>query len=105
MTYTITFEDTTETIEIENSEYLYSDALAHVGYFLKTENQYDSSDIKDYTLVDVNGDFVWAFKEGFFENACLTALTELGYSVDEGDWIAFPETGFPESNIISFPRQ
>lgn len=88
MTYTITndLEKTAETIEIENSEYVYSDALAHVGYFLKTEDQYDSSDIRDYTLVDVNGDFVWAFKEGWFENACLTALTELGYSVDEGDW-------------------
>ena len=88
MTYTITndLEKTAETIEIENSEYVYSDALAHVGYFLKTEDQYDSSDFRDYTLVDVNGDFVWAFKEGWFENACLTALTELGYSVDEGDW-------------------
>ena len=88
MTYTITndLEKTAETIEIENSEYVYSDSLAHVGYFLKTEDQYDSSDIRDYTLVDVNGDFVWAFKEGWFENACLTALTELGYSVDEGDW-------------------
>jgi len=105
MTYTITFDGGMDTLEVENANYLYSDALAHAGYFLKTENQYDSSDIKDYTLVDVNGDFVWAFKEGFFENACLTALTELGYSVDEGDWIAFPEAGFAESNIISFPRQ
>jgi hypothetical protein len=100
MTYTITFEDTAETIEIENSEYVYSDALGHVGYFLKTEDQYDSSNIKDYIVVDVNGDFVWSFKEGWFENAALTALTELGYSVDEGDWINYPESGFPESNII-----
>jgi hypothetical protein len=43
---------------------------------------------------------VWAFKEGWFESAALTALTELGYSIDEGDWIQYPETGFPESNII-----
>ena len=100
MTYTITFEGTDETIDIENPEYLYSDILGHVGYFLKTDDQYDSSNIKDYTLVDVNGDFVWAFKEGWFESAALTALTELGYSVDEGDWIQYPETGFPESNII-----
>ncbi len=105
MTYTITFEDTAETIEIENSECIHSDALAHVGYFLKTENQFDSSDIRDYTLVDVNGDFVWAFKEGYFENACLAALTELGYFVDEGDWIKYPESGYAESNVISFPRQ
>jgi hypothetical protein len=105
MTYTIIFDGGMDTIEVNDINYLYSDALAHAGYFLKTDNQFDSSDIKDYTLVDVNGDFVWAFKEGFFENACLTALTELGYSVDEGDWIAFPETGLAESNIISFPRQ
>lgn len=106
MTYTITNDEgTMDSIEVENIDTLYADALAHAGFFLKTDDQYDSSNIKDYIVVDVNGDFVFTFKEGWFENACLTALTELGFSIDEGDWIAYPETGFAESNIIPFPRQ
>jgi hypothetical protein len=91
MTYTIINEQekTTELFE-GDSETIFSDALAHLGYFLQFSGE-DSVDIKEYNCVDVNGDLVFSFLDGFYENACLYALTELDYSVDEGDWTKQPE--------------
>jgi hypothetical protein len=88
MTYTIIndLEKTAELFE-GNEETVFCDVLNYLGYYLKFDNSLDSSDVKEYTLVDSNDDKILAFFESFFENACLYALTDLGYSVDEGDWV------------------
>jgi hypothetical protein len=39
-------------------------------------------------LMDSNDDKILSFFESWFENACLYALTDLGYSVEEGDLLA-----------------
>ena len=88
MTYTITDDNqkTTELFEA-NEETVFCDVLNYLGYYLKFDTSLDDSDVKEYTLVDSNDDKIFSFFESFFENACLYALTDLGYSVDEGDWV------------------
>ena len=89
MTYAIrnTQENSVEYTEL-NQEDAYSQALAHVGFYLKrTDGQdlsQDSDDIKEFMVIDWNDStLVFKFMEGWYENACLKALTELGYSVEE----------------------
>ena len=96
MTYEITNEDSVELVDL-NPEDAYSQALAHVGFYLKrTDGQdlsQDSDDIKEFMLIDwSDSSLVFKFMEGWYENACLKALTELGFSVVE----SAPE------NIIQF---
>ncbi|MFZ9657891.1 MAG: hypothetical protein ACO29Z_04310 [Crocinitomicaceae bacterium] len=89
MTYAIrnSSDDSTEYTEL-NAEDAYSQALAHVGFYLKrTDGQdlsQDSDDIKEFMVIDwSDSTLVFKFMEGWYENACLKALTELGYSVEE----------------------
>ena len=96
MTYEITNEDSSEFVEL-NPEDAYSQALAHVGFYLKrTDGQdlsQDSDDVKEFAVIDwSDNSLVFKFMEGWYENACLKALTELGFSVVENE---------PE-NIVQF---
>lgn len=88
MTYTITndLEKTAELFE-GNEETIFCEALNYLGYYLKFDNSVDNGDVKEYHLVDSNDDLILSFFESWFETACLYALTDLGYSVDEGDWV------------------
>lgn len=96
MTYEITNEDSSQFVEL-NPEDAYSQALAHVGFYLKRldgqDLSQDSDDIKEFMVMDwSDNSLVFKFMEGWYENACLKALTELGFSVVENE---------PE-NIIQF---
>jgi hypothetical protein len=67
-----------------------SQALAFIGFYLKRSDgkdlSQDSDEIKEFVCVDWSDySVVFKFLEGWYENACLKALTELGYSVEEAD--------------------
>ena len=87
MTYKITNEETSEFVELD-SEIVYEQALNHLGFYLTLADKSpmigDSDEIKEYALMDsTDNTLVFNFFEGWHENACLKALTELGYSVEE----------------------
>ena len=101
MTYTITneTENTTELMDLNPRE-AFEQALNHLGFYLTysdgTPILTDGDDIKEFSLIDSSDNsLVFNFFEGWYENACLKALTELGYSVDEEN----------PDNILTFPRQ
>jgi hypothetical protein len=96
MTYEITNEDSSEFVDLNPRE-AYEQALNHLGFHLTyadgTPVLTDGDDVKEFSLIDSNDNsLVFKFFEGWYENACLKALTELGFSVVE----SAPE------NIIQF---
>ena len=87
MTYKITNEETSEFVEFD-SEIVYEQALNHLGFYLTLADKSpmigDSDEIKEYALMDsTDNTLVFNFFEGWHENACLKALSELGYSVEQ----------------------
>jgi hypothetical protein len=90
MTYTIIndLEKTSEIFHPEGFENIYCEVLNYLGYYLSFDNSSDNGDVKEYNLMDSNDDKILSFFESWFENACLYALTDLGYSVEEGDLLA-----------------
>ncbi len=89
MTYTITNENDniTELVDLNPRE-AFEQALNHLGFYLTlsdgTPILTDGDDIKEFALIDSSDNsLVFNFFEGWYENACLKALTELGYSVEE----------------------
>ncbi len=80
-------EDSTEYVDL-NSREAFEQALNHLGFYLTysdgTPILTDGDDIKEFALIDSSDNsLVFNFFEGWYENACLKALTELGYSVYE----------------------
>lgn len=94
MTYTITNEDGSELVDLNPRE-AYEQALNYLGFYLTyadgTPILTDGDDIKEFSLYDSSNSLIFNFFEGWYENACLRALTDLGFSVDEGDWTKQPE--------------
>lgn len=89
MTYKITneTEGSTEYVDLNPRE-TFEQALNHLGFYLTysdgTPILTDGDDIKEFALIDSSDNsLVFNFFEGWYENACLKALTELGYSIDE----------------------
>ena len=89
MTYTIIneTENSTESVDLNPRE-AFEQALNHLGFYLTlsdgTPILTDGDDIKEFALIDSSDNsLVFNFFEGWYENACLKALTELGYSVEE----------------------
>jgi len=100
MTYTITneTENTTELMDLNPRE-AFEQALNHLGFYLTysdgTPILTDGDEIREFSLIDSSDNsLVFNFFEGWYENACLKALTELGYSVDKEN----------PDNILTFPR-
>ena len=87
MTYTILEGngDSAETFETENTENAWHEALHYLGYGLKFDTCIPEDEVKEYFLLDSDGDLILRFFETFPENASVYALTDLGYSVEEGD--------------------
>jgi hypothetical protein len=89
MTYKITneTEGSTEYVDLNPRE-AFEQALNHLGFYLTysdgTPILTDGDDIKEFALIDSSDNsLVFNLFEGWYENACLKALTELGYSVEE----------------------
>ena len=62
-------------------------ALKELGYSVRCFETVDSDEIKQYNCIDdSDNSVVFYFYDGWKENACLMALTELGYDLSEGDW-------------------
>ena len=89
MTYKITneTEGSTEYVDLNPRE-VFEQVLNYLGFYLTlsdgTPILTDGDDIKEFALIDSSDNsLVFNFFEGWYENACLKALTELGYSIDE----------------------
>jgi hypothetical protein len=90
MTYTILEGNGTsaEVFKTENTENAWFEALNYLGYKIKYDSSIAEDEVKEYSLFDSDGDLILRFFETFVENACVYALTDLGYSVEEGDLLA-----------------
>lgn len=71
-----------------NPREAFEQALNHLGFYLTDADGLpiltDGDKIKQFNLMDsTDNTLVFSFFEGWYENACLKALTELGYSVEE----------------------
>ena len=90
MTYTITNEDSSELVDLNPRE-AYEQALNYLGFYLTYADGSpiltDGDDIREFSVYDSSNTLLFNFFEGWYENACLRALTDLGFSVDEGDWV------------------
>lgn len=96
MTYETTpyriINDEEQTQEICNfrKDCWFEQALIWLGFHLeRTDGEcidLDDDSVKEYSLLDSSDNsLVFSFFDSFYENACLKALTELGYSVEEVD--------------------
>ena len=91
MRYTITNDEekTSEIVDLNPRE-AFEQALNHLGFHLESADRTpiltDGDSIKEFALIDSkDNSLVFTFFEGWYENACFKALTELGYSVEEVD--------------------
>jgi len=76
------------------------EALGYVGFRLEPKVSNDDDKVRQFFLIEnETGNEIWNFFDYYYENACLAALTELGYSLYEGE----AELNFlPSDNILAF---
>ena len=100
--YTLIEDDTSfqeqVMIDKESPQTPEEQALTHLGF--RVEPKSLSDEIKDYFIVDKDdGLEIHSFRDFSYDNACVFALTVLGYSLYEGE----AELNFlPSDNILAF---
>jgi len=100
--YTLIEDDTSFQEEVmidkDSAETAEEQALRHLGFRVEPKNTSDQ--IKDYYIVDKDdGVEIHSFRDFSYDNACIFALSVLGYSLYEGE----AELNFlPAENILAF---
>jgi hypothetical protein len=62
------------------------EALDYVGFRLEPKVSDDDHKVRQFFLIEnETGNEIWNFFDYYYENACLTALTELGYTLFEDE--------------------
>jgi hypothetical protein len=90
MRYTL-FHTDGEIAEIMNleSQNPYEEVLARLDFRVECVNEdfIDSDEVKEFRVIDATDESeVCTFLSSWYENACIEALSEIGYQLDVGDW-------------------
>ena len=100
--YTLIEDDTSFQEEVmidkDSAQSAEEQALTHLGFRVEPKSSSDA--IKDYYIVDKDdGIEIHSFRDFSDDNACIFALSVLGYSLYEGE----AELNFlPADNILAF---
>jgi len=100
--YTLIEDDTSFQEEVminkESEQTPEEQALTHLGF--RVEPKSSSDEIREYFIVDKDdGVQIHSFKDYSYDNACVFALTVLGYSLYEGE---AELNMLPVDNILAF---
>lgn len=100
--YTLIEDDTSFqeniSVDIDSSQTPEEQALTHLGF--RVEPKSSSDEIREYFIVDKDdGVEIHSFKDFSYDNACVFALSVLGYTLYEGE---AELNMLPVDNVLAF---